>query len=217
MTCSPTAALLRPRSSNWIAFGSWARVANGPEVSRQQTTRRRRPSRAVRARCRTNNCDGSSAPCKSSSTTSSGRLLAALSTSRVTASNVRTRASNDGCTPPTARSTTAPPPAVPSSSSARSTSCQGQYGGAPSVDAARPHAVRNPFSPAQPASSSTRRDLPTPGSPMHTTRFARPRWASSRHPSSRANSRSRPTSEESIRASFGQPAFIVAESCSPAV
>ena len=52
-------------------------------------------------------------------------------------------------------------------------------------------------------SSSTSRVLPIPGSPTQTTRFARPRCASSRQPSSTPSSRSRPTNAVRTRASFG--------------
>ena len=202
-TSSPTAGRSKPPSSTWVVPGSWAKVARGPVVSRQQTTTRTRSSRAVRARYCTSSCDGSSAPSKSSRTTSSGRLLAAPSTNRATSSNLRTRSSSDGSTPLRVRRSTGPGPAIPAVSNTRSTSRHGQYGGAPSEVPPRPHAVRTPLSRARPVSSSTSRVFPTPGPPTHTTRLARPRCASSRHPSSTPSSRSRPTNAESTRASSG--------------
>ena len=197
---APTSSGVRPvRTSCW-AWPATSRSSPDASVSRYAPSSS--TARAVRARARnlSSRNDGSSAQCRSSRTTSTGRPAARRPRHRDTASNKRNWASaaaaalaGSAAPEPDCSSQPASPSSAAGRPLARSTCDQGQYGGAPSPSQQNPRRTRG-TGPAWPISAASIAVLPMPASPLIIRNCPAPRRASSSTELAAASAGSRPMS-----------------------
>ena len=177
-------AIVRPTRAS---SATWSR-ASSPD---RYVPRNRQPtSRTAEATKASTRIDAVSAHWRSSSTTTRGCCAAARRIATTTASDCASTAAGEavgdsGTNPPS----TSSEPAI-----WRSTCTHGHSGGAPSPCHAVAHAPRQPRTRARASTSSARRVLPIPASPVSSRNAPRLRSRSSKQPTATASCLARPNS-----------------------